>query len=69
VPIDQLQVEVGTQNPVSFTQAVANGWVQEGIYGYDQQNGYFLADTLQPFAGYWMRALASGEARLIFPAM
>ena len=69
VPIDQLQVEVGTQAPVSFTQAVANGWVQEGIYGYDQQNGYFLADTLQPFAGYWIRCLASGGARLIFPAM
>jgi len=69
VPIDQLQVEVGTQAPVSFSQAVINGWVQEGIYGYDQQSGYVLGETLQPFAGYWMRCLASGEARLIFPPM
>ncbi len=67
VPLAQLQVEVGTQAPVSFSQAVMNGWVQEGIYGYDQQSGYFLADTLQPFAGYWMRCLASGGARIIFP--
>ncbi len=69
VPIDQLQVEVGTQDPVSFSQAVINGWVQQGIYGYEQQSGYVLSETLQPFAGYWMRCLASGEARLIFPPM
>ena len=69
VTVDQLQVEVGTQAPVSFSQAVTNGWVQEGIYGYDQQSGYVLGETLQPFAGYWMRCLASGGARLIFPPM
>ncbi len=69
VAVADLQVEVGTAGAVSFSEAVTRGWMQAGVYGYSQQSGYVLAQTLQPFAGYWVRCLTAEGARLVFPPM
>jgi len=67
VAVADLQVEVGTEGPVSFSEAVTRGWVQAGVYSYSEQGGYVLVETIEPFAGYWMRCLVAGGARIIFP--
>ena len=69
VPANDLQVEVGTTGPVSFSEAVARGWLRAEIYGYSQQSGYVVVETLEPFVGYWLRCLAAGGARVIFPPL
>ncbi len=68
VDLADLQVQVGTKDAVSLNEAFNLGYLQAGVFGYNQTNGYELVDTLEPFAGYWLRCLTPGGARLIFPA-
>jgi hypothetical protein len=66
VAASDLKVQIGTEAPVSLAEAVSSRIVQTGIYAYDASEGYVLADTLQPFAGYWIRVLNRTGCRLAF---
>ncbi len=68
VAVSDLQVQIGTDDPVPFADAISNGWLQQGFYSYDPvSNSYGMADTLQPFVGYWLRCLMAGGVRVLFP--
>lgn len=68
VSVSNLQVQVGTGDPIPFAEAVASGWLQEGFYAYNPvSNAYNTAPTLQTFEGYWLRCLLPGGVRVIFP--
>jgi hypothetical protein len=68
VSVNDLQVVVGTQSAVSFTDAVTQHLVQNGVFSYDPLAGYQLQTTLQPLQGYWIRCLYAQGVRLVFPA-
>ncbi len=68
VDLADLQVQVGTDDAINFSDAFSQGYLQPGVFGYSEATGYELVDTLVPFAGYWLRCLTPGGARLIFPA-
>ncbi len=69
VPVSELTVQAGTDNPLPFADAVTNGWLQQGFYQYNPPtNAYEMADTIEPFEGYWLRCLMPGGVRVIFPA-
>jgi hypothetical protein len=67
VPVANLMVAVGTNTPVTLAQAVTAHVVQSGIFGYSQSTGYELAESLTPFAGYWIRCINAAGCRLVFP--
>ncbi|NLO72871.1 MAG: hypothetical protein GX100_02020 [candidate division WS1 bacterium] len=69
VLVTDLRVQTGTDETISFAEAINRGLVQRGFYAYTPGTGYQLADTLDPFDGYWLRCLVPGGARLIFPAV
>lgn len=66
VTVSDLKIQVGTDVPVLLAEAVQRRYVQAGIFGYDQAAGYSIVDTLQPFAGYWIRVLSPGGCQLVF---
>ncbi len=63
----EIRVQFGEQDSVPFADAVNNGWVQQGIFEYDQQAGYDTVEQMQPFAGHWMRVLRSPGVYVDFP--
>ena len=67
VDLADLKVQVGTDDAISLNEAFNQDYLQPGVFGYSQANGYELVDTLTPFSGYWLRCLTPGGARLIFP--
>ena len=67
ISIEGIQVQFGEAEPVSLAEAVDNGWVQQGIFSYDQQAGYDTVETLNSFAGYWFRVLRSPGVYVYFP--
>jgi hypothetical protein len=67
IGIEGIKVQLGEADPVSLSEAVDNGWVQQGIFSYDQQAGYDTVETLDPFAGYWFRILRSPGVYVHFP--
>lgn len=67
VKVEDLTVQFGEQEPATFAQAVDNGWVQQGVFGYDQQAGYDTVEELETFAGYWLRVLRSPGLYVEFP--
>jgi hypothetical protein len=67
VPLDTLQVQQGESEPVTWAEALTQHLMQSGLYSYDQQLGYQLAEAFQPWQGYWMRCLVPDGVRLIFP--
>lgn len=69
VPVASLKVQVGTAPALPFADAIAQGYVQRGFYAYLPDQGYQLADSLEPFEGYWLRCLVPGGLRLLFPAV
>ncbi len=68
VSMDDLLIQRGAADSQPFADAVTDGWVQAGIWAFDQQNGYKLVAQLQPFGGYWIRCLLPEGATLLFPA-
>jgi hypothetical protein len=69
VPVDSLKVQVGTDTPLTWTEAVTKRIVQQGIFSYDETSGYLPVTELAPFEGYWVRALTAGGCRLLFEPM
>ena len=69
VPLANLQVQVGSDDPISLQEAISQGFLQQVIYHYVPGAGYEQADTLEPYEGYWVRCLLPGGLRLIFPAL
>ena len=63
--IEWLRVKVATSDGTVRTmqQAMDQGIIQNGLFGYT--DGYFRSDFMDPFAGYFMRALR--ECTLIIP--
>lgn len=68
VDLGELLVQRGAAGAQVFADAVAEGWVQPGLWAYNQQSGYVLTQKLKPFEGYWLRCLVPQGATLIFPA-
>lgn len=68
VALEDLQVQVGDDAPLSWQDAITNHVIQNSLYGYSQTAGYELKDTLEPWQGYWVRCLSSTGADLVFPA-
>jgi hypothetical protein len=67
VDLASVRIEVGTTS-LSFTQAVDQGYLQEGLYHFLPGLGYEMATSLEPYEGYWIRCLVPGGVRLVFPA-
>lgn len=65
--VEDLRVSYDGAASVSFSEAVDNGWVQMGVFGYDQTAGYELAENIESFHGYWFRVLRSPGINLEFP--
>lgn len=61
-----LKIQIGTEAPVRLADAVSSRLVQQGIFAYEQGQGYVLAETLQPGVGYWIRVLNRTGCRLAF---
>ncbi len=68
VDLGQLLLQRGASDSSSWDDAVTNGWIQSGVWGYDQTNGYSPATQLAPWGGYWVRCLLPEGLSLIFPA-
>ena len=68
VDLADVKVQVGTDDAVTLNEAFNLGYLQPGVFGYTPASGYELMDTLEPFAGYWLRCLTPGGLRLIFSA-
>lgn len=68
VPLADLQVRLGENEPVSWAEAVSQRYIQNSLFSYSQTAGYELKDTLEPWMGYWVRCLMSNGVTLIFPA-
>jgi hypothetical protein len=56
-PKAAIQVQKGTETK-SWADAVTAGWVRDTIWGYD--GAYQSVTTLDPWYGYWVRALVDG---------
>jgi hypothetical protein len=56
-PKAAIQVQKGTETK-SWADAVAAGWVRDTIWGYD--GAYQSVTTLDPWSGYWVKALVDG---------
>ncbi|MEN6642250.1 MAG: hypothetical protein ABFE08_07370 [Armatimonadia bacterium] len=69
VPLSDVKVRFGANEPVSWSEAVNQRYMQDTLYSYSQTAGYELKDTLEPWAGYWVRCLMSNGVTLIFPAV
>jgi len=67
VNVEDLTVQFGEQEPAGFLDAVDNGWLQQGVFAYDQQAGYDTVEQLETFAGYWLRVLRSPGVYVDFP--
>ncbi|HJN15967.1 MAG TPA: hypothetical protein QGH10_10770 [Armatimonadota bacterium] len=68
VDIDDVLIQRGAADTKTFADAAAAGWVQSGVWGYNQLAGYGLASQFDPFEGYWVRCLLADGALLVFPA-
>jgi hypothetical protein len=68
VDAGQLLVQRGAADSQPWSDAVDQGWVQGGVWAYDQTEGYRLAGRLEPWGGYWVRCLLPEGASLISPA-
>ncbi len=67
IDLGDVLVQRGAANSEPWADAVTDGWVQGGIWGYDQTDGYRLVGRLEPWGGYWVRCLLAEGATLIFP--
>ncbi|MFP3904833.1 MAG: hypothetical protein ACLFWB_11380, partial [Armatimonadota bacterium] len=67
VELADVQVSYEGSDPVPFSEAASNGWVQADIFGYIQGAGYEITDSMEPYTGYWLRVLRSPAVHLIFP--
>lgn len=67
VPLDSLYFTDGiTLN--AYTEAVNGGWISPAFYRYNNTSGsYELADTLNPWGGYWLQALLGGISMITYP--
>lgn len=66
-----LLVRYGGFAPVSYAQAVSNGWVRPGIWGWQGSGAYARVDgetptNLQPSQGYYLYAVPARGVSLIF---
>lgn len=68
VSLNEVRVQVGAEQPITIEQALGAGYLQQGFYRYVPGQGYELAESLEPFEGYWLRCLVPGGLRLVFPA-
>jgi len=70
VTLSDVKIKKGTQTPVSWHQAVSNGWVVNALYYY---NGMDWGDTyshvnaedggvLVPWLGYWVDLNSTDDA-------
>ena len=66
VNVQDLVVEVSGEQPISYQDALDANIIQDGVYGWTFADGYTLADSLQPFFGYWIRCLRADGALLRF---
>jgi len=57
-PLATIRIESNGE-VLGFALAVANGWIANSLYGYDE-NGYFVENSLNPWGGYWLSALIEG---------
>jgi hypothetical protein len=67
---DALKVRYGGFSAVSYSKAVANGWVLPGIWRWKPTGGYSRVDgtneKLQPFEGYYLYAAPARGVSLVF---
>lgn len=66
VNVRDLMIVPPNEQPVTYQQAVANGLIQDGVYGWSALDGYTIVERLQPFAGYWIRCLKAEGVLLRF---
>jgi hypothetical protein len=74
--LDGLQFQYRADNvPVDLQTAITRGWVvahtipgvgQAALWGYSPAAGYTPAQTLEPWAGYWIRVLVSEGLTLTY---
>lgn len=66
VPIANIYVEKGTDDPVAFSEAWAAGWVGKVVWKYVPGTGYVEATSLDPWEGYWIKCnLPEGVVLLV----
>lgn len=62
--------------PVNLATAISRGWIvaqsipgvgEASVWGHSAQSGYYPAQTLEPWAGYWIRVLVSEGVTLTYP--
>ena len=68
VDTDELLLQRGGGGSQTLDEAVADGWVQAGVWGYSQVAGYSLSPDMEIFDAYWMRCLLPEGVLVIFPA-
>lgn len=66
-----LKVRYGGFAPVSYNQAVSNGWIRPGIWRWQPRGGYAIVDstqneTLVPFEGYYLYVVPQTGVSLVF---
>lgn len=67
VPLAGMLVQQGENDPVVWSEAVAQRLMQDSLFSFDQRVGYELQTSFQPWRGYWMRCLSPNGVTLIFP--
>ncbi|MCS7224748.1 MAG: hypothetical protein NZ959_09375 [Armatimonadetes bacterium] len=68
LPVSALQVAFGLEGPLPLDIAEQRGWVQKTIWTWSPQTGYRIAESVEPWQGFWIRCLRPSGVRLIFPA-
>ncbi|MCS7191623.1 MAG: hypothetical protein NZ937_01390 [Armatimonadetes bacterium] len=66
LPVGEILVVFGNENPVGLAEAERKGWVQNAIWVWDKARGYQLAQTVRQWQGFWIRALKASGVRLVF---
>ncbi|HZY09546.1 MAG TPA: hypothetical protein VFF29_00175, partial [Bacteroidota bacterium] len=64
VDVDSKWNMVGTLSfPIAATNvgSIPQGNIATAFFGYDNETGYFTADTLLPLRAYWVKMNASGQ--------
>jgi len=70
VRLSNVKVQKGTQTPVSWHEAVSDGWIADALYSYNGEDwgdtySHMTAEdsaTLVPWLGYWVNLDASDDA-------
>jgi hypothetical protein len=69
--VDKIKVRYGGFAAVSYATAIANGWIQPGIWKWQPAGGYARVDSaatasLQPYEGYYIYAVPQRGVSIVF---